>query len=252
MQHTNAPRVFATASGNVSVETEIIDSQRRQRQVPIVDVRVTILPGTVKSPNILFKFALEEAYAASTHFMGLHAKPESDTVRMLIKHEELQSHNHIWSSSTCIVGESHALNEILQNWENAMQSGEEVDLSNGSIEFIIQFTLTREHKPAANRIGANYKQHKDKMYNRIHLRDIFDKDQTILDIPHTIEKVCFPMAFISSQCRFFEKNASGMIVEIIESGKESRVTFIENKKPHLFILCPTYLRCLEFFSLFLF
>jgi hypothetical protein len=41
------------------------------------------------------------------------------------------------------------------------------------------------------------------MYNRIHLRDIFDKDQTILDIPHTIEKVCFPMAFISSQCRYF-------------------------------------------------
>ena len=52
MQHTNAPRIFATASGNVSVETEIIDSQRRVRQIPLVDVRVTILPGTVKSPQI--------------------------------------------------------------------------------------------------------------------------------------------------------------------------------------------------------
>ena len=116
---------------------------------------MTILPGTVKSPNILFKFALEEAYAAATYFMGLHAKPESDTARMLVKHEELQSHNHMWSSSTYIVGESHALNEILQNWENAMQSGEEVDLSNGSIEFIVQYTLTREHEPAQNRVGAN-------------------------------------------------------------------------------------------------
>ena len=57
MPNTNAPRIFATASGDVSVETEIIDSQRRQRQIPIVDVRVTILPGQVKSPNILFKFA---------------------------------------------------------------------------------------------------------------------------------------------------------------------------------------------------
>jgi hypothetical protein len=45
MQHTNAPRIFVTASGNVFVDTEIIDSQRRQRQIPIVDVRVTILPG---------------------------------------------------------------------------------------------------------------------------------------------------------------------------------------------------------------
>ena len=60
MPATNAPRIFATASGNVSVETEIVDSQRRQRQIPIVDVPVTVLAGTVKSPNILFKFALEE------------------------------------------------------------------------------------------------------------------------------------------------------------------------------------------------
>ena len=110
MQHTNAPRIFATASGNVSVETEIVDSQRRQRQIPIVDVRVTILPGQVKSPNILFKFALEEAYGAATHFMGLPAKPDSDTVRMLIKHNDLQSHNHMWSSSTYIIGHSCALN----------------------------------------------------------------------------------------------------------------------------------------------
>jgi hypothetical protein len=85
------------------------------------------------------------------------------------------------------------------------------------------------------------------MYNRIHLRDIFDKDQTMLDIPHTIEKVCFPMSFISSQCCYFEKNASGTIVEIIESGKQLRADFIVNKKPHLFILCPTHLRCLDYY-----
>ena len=42
MPNTNAPRNIATASGNISLETEIVDSQRRQRQVPIVDVCVTI------------------------------------------------------------------------------------------------------------------------------------------------------------------------------------------------------------------
>ena len=55
------------------------------------------------------------------------------------------------------------------------------------------------------------------MYNRICLNDIFEKDKTLLNIPHTMEKVCFPMAFLSSQCRYLEKNASGTILEIIES-----------------------------------
>ena len=49
MPTTNASRNIATSAGNISLETEIIDSQRRRRQIPIVDVRVTILPGTVKN-----------------------------------------------------------------------------------------------------------------------------------------------------------------------------------------------------------
>ena len=72
------------------------------------------------------------------------AKPESDTVRMLIKHEDLTSHNHMWSSSTIIIGNDEALRKLLEDWENAMQSGEEVDLSSGSTEFICQYVLTRE------------------------------------------------------------------------------------------------------------
>ena len=121
---------------------------------------------------------------------------------MLIKHNDLQSHNHMWSSSTYTIGQSSALNEILQNWENAMQSGEEIDLSNGSIEFINQYTLTREHEPAQNRIGAHprgpnqlYHARKERMYNRISLNDIFEKDKTLLNIPHTIEKFVFPCLF---------------------------------------------------------
>ena len=47
MPNTNAPRTIATSSGNISLETEIIDSQRRVRQIPLVDVRVMILPGNV-------------------------------------------------------------------------------------------------------------------------------------------------------------------------------------------------------------
>ena len=60
MPRTNAPRNIATDAGNISLETEIIDSQRRARQIPIVEVRVTILPGTIRAPNILFKHALQQ------------------------------------------------------------------------------------------------------------------------------------------------------------------------------------------------
>ena len=99
MPSTNAPSIIATAAGNISLETEIIDSQQRVRQIPLVDVRITILPGNVKTPDILFKHALQEGYAAATHFLNLAPKPNSDTVRMLIKHDDLISHNHMWSSS---------------------------------------------------------------------------------------------------------------------------------------------------------
>ena len=105
MPNTNAPRNIATESGNISLETEIIDSQRRQRQVPIVDV--------------------------------------------------------------------NALNQILDEWENAMQSGEEIDLSSGSIEFICQYVLSRRNEPRnTRRVGGkrpSYADRKAKMYNRTHL-----------------------------------------------------------------------------------
>jgi len=207
MPSTNAPRNIATTAGNITLETEIIDSQHRARQIPLVDVRVTILPGNVKSPEILFKHALQEGYAAATNFLNLPPMPNSDTVRMLIKHDDLISHNHMWSSSTNTIGNGAALNKLLEDWENAMQSGEEVDLSSGSIEFICQYILTREQEPAnTRRVGRRvYKERKDKMYNRITIQDIFNKDHTLLNIPDTLEKVCFPMAFISSQCRFLEK-----------------------------------------------
>ena len=149
---------------------------------------MTILPGNVKSPEILFKHALQEGYAAATNFLNLRPKPNSDTVRMFIKHDDLISHNHMWSSSTNTIGNGAALRRILEDWENAMQSGEEVDLSSGSIEFICQYILTREQEPAnTRRVGGNtpYKERKEKMYNRITIQDIFNKDNTLL---HDFEK----------------------------------------------------------------
>ena len=81
---------------------------------------------------------------------------------MLIKHDHLTSHNHMWSSSTTITGQGEGgLHQILEDWNNAMQSGEKVDLSQGAIEIIFQFVLTRNIAPHNNRVGA-YKDRKEK------------------------------------------------------------------------------------------
>ena len=248
MPNTNAPRTIATSSGNISLETEIIDSQRRVRQIPLVDVRVTILPGNVKSPQILFKHALQEGYAAATSYLNVQPKPNTDTIRILIKHDDLIAHNHMWSSSTHVIGQSNALNEILDEWENAMQSGEEIDLSSGSIEFICQYVLSREQQPRnTRRIGARhhtqtYAARKERMYNRVTLQDIFNKDHTLLEIPNTLEKVCFPMAFLSSQCRFLDKDANGKIINVVESGAEHQASFLKTKHTNIFIPCPIELK----------
>jgi hypothetical protein len=166
---------------------------------------------------------------------------------MLIKHDDLISHNHMWSSSTNIIGNGAALHRILEDWENAMQSGEEVDLSSGSIEFICQYILTREQEPAnTRRVGRRvYKERKDKMYNRITIQDIFNKDHTLLNIPDTLEKVCFPMAFISSQCRFLEKDTFENIINVVESEAECRASYLKTKQTNLFIPCPIELQQLE-------
>ena len=64
------------------------------------------------------------------------------------------------------------------------------------------------------------------------------KDKTLLNIPNTVEIVCFPMAFLSSQCRYLQKDLNGKIIEIIESKGEPRPSYIKNSRPNIFIPCP--------------
>ena len=83
------------------------------------------------------------------------------------------------------------------------------------------------------------------MYNRISIKDIFNKDKTLLNNPHTTEKVCFPMAFLSSQCRYLEKDVHGNIINIVESNPQPNDQYIKTKQPNLFIPCPPELLHLQ-------
>ena len=49
--HGNAPHDIITHQGTFSLEVQVVDSDRNRREVPIVDIRVSILPGPVKDQN---------------------------------------------------------------------------------------------------------------------------------------------------------------------------------------------------------
>jgi len=240
MPSTNEPRTITTREGPISVEVEIIESARRRRQVPIVDVQVNILPGHVKNPEILFEHAFRESYAAATNFMHVPPHPNTDTVRMVLFHPGLTNHGNVWSSATYAIGNDSALREILKDWEDAMQSGEEVDLSTGSLRMQFQYVLSQSTPPPPNRVGGTKRTYHDrqtKMWNRVNIEEVFIKDKTLLQIPPTEQQLCFIMAFISSQCRYFKVDR-GMVTDVMESGCDYRGQWITNKEPHILLPCP--------------
>jgi hypothetical protein len=152
--HANQPHSIQTHQGVFSLEIDIVESNRGNRQIPIVDVKASILPGAVKDPQLLFGNALRECYSLATRFMQIQAAPTTDTARMILSHPELTNHSRMWSSNTHYIGHNTALDNILTDWEAAMQSAEELDLSSDSFILYFQFVLTQPHAPEPNRVGA--------------------------------------------------------------------------------------------------
>jgi len=247
--HANQPHSIHTHQGDFSIELDIVDSNRGNREIPIVDVKAAILPGPVKDPQLLFGNALRECYELATQFLRVPASPMTDTVRMILSHPGLTNHAHMWSSNTHYVGHNTCLANILTDWEAAMQSGEELDLSSDSFTLYFQFVLTHPHHPAPHRVGARrsiedtYEQAKKKMYNRSKLECIFKEDKTLLNIPRIPDKgICFPMAFLSCQCRNLIRGSTGTITHVVESSSEFRGNNLTDKECYSFIPCPELLQ----------
>ena len=243
--HANQPHNIRTHQGTFSLEADIVDSNRANREIPIVDVKASILPGPVKDPQVLFGNALRECYGLATRFMHVQPAPTTDTVRMILSHPGLTNHSHMWSSNTHYIGHNTALNNILTDWEAAMQSAEELDLASDSFILYFQFVLTHQRTPTPRRVGARrlredtYQQAKKKMYNRCKLDCIFQEDKTLLNIPRIPDKdICFAMAFLSCQCRCLIKDASGKIIHVAESKSEWRGNNLSDMECYCFVPCP--------------
>lgn len=221
-RRSGEPVLIPTHQGNISVETQIIGENNIQNNrygVPVVDIRVSIEAGHVDDPGIIFTAAIQNAYALAITVVGNTQKPDTDTIRVMVEHDGLTKNHGHWSTQTYTV--NHCIDSILEDWNLAMQSGERVDLRMGAITIICQFTLDRQHEnPQHARVGAGgttYQDRKRKMWMRTNIDQCFIHNHSLLYIPKTIEKLCFPMAFITAQCRILQKNEQGKIINIEES-----------------------------------
>ena len=230
------PRLINTPHGTVSIETQIMggNNARTNNTVPIIDIRVTIEPGNVDDPEILFKLAIDNAYALARQQIAGPPSPE-DQVRLVVEHDGLTKNHGHWSTKTYQVQD--CLKDIVDDWNLAMQSGESVNLTLGSFTVIAQFVLSKppDNNHANVRVGAGYQDRKQKMWMRTDLNQCFINSNGLLYIPTTIEKLCFPMAFITAQCRILKKNViTGAIIDIEETQPCELWNHLQPQNPNYF------------------
>jgi len=125
------------ANGQFAIETEVLKMTGRS-MIPVVQMRANILPGAIDNPEVLFSQGIQATYAQALRVTGRPMNPE-DTVQIQIHHAGITGNGGYWGSTNEPV--QTVLQTLVGQWEAAMQSGEEVDLSQGALEMILTYTL---------------------------------------------------------------------------------------------------------------
>ena len=221
----NQPQILnlgQPVGGNIAIETQITN-ELRNPNAPISEIHVTIIPGNVDDPYTLFHQGLADGYSRALAAQHRAPNPQHDSVIVVIHHDGIYANGGSWGTPNLVV--SSALDEIVERWEAAMQSGEEIDLSIGALEMICTFTLTGPRRDNPDfpepevRMGARaviHHQFKKRMFHRSVHDQMYTHSHALRKVPFTDGKWCFPMAFAFSQCRrwiFTE----GKIADVIES-----------------------------------
>lgn len=241
---TNKVQVISTKEGDIGMEVEILTNEPNKHvsTTPIHDVRVSLMPGKVNDPEILFGEAIRIGYSAVLDFY--HKTPhDDDQVRLAIeKHDGLD--NEYWSSGNYSMVSKGTTNEapeekeykegrsavdmIVDDWLHTMQSAEDIDLANGPLVIALQFTLISQgaYQGTRNVVGGKrpvtyqrptYKETKEKMWRRCHTDDWFFNNAAMMYTPFTVDNLCFAMSFVIAQCRYLKKDAQGKIIDVLES-----------------------------------
>eukprot|EP01040_Poterioochromonas_malhamensis_P011996 gene11996-13099_t len=219
-----------SAGGNVAVEGQI--TQILRGSVGVVQIRVQMIAGNVTDPLTLFGQAFEMSYAQALQADGKQVSNQ-DSMQVTLKHDGIRANGGWWGTPDMpIVGEPGALEEWVARWSEAMQSGEEVDLSQGAIEFVFTYTLmgTSTSSPIQKgmRMGArsagSYQRNKKRMYVRSVHSQMYTQSLALRKVPMTEDEWCFPMAFLFAQCRRMVLNDEATeIIGVLETEGLQRV-----------------------------
>ena len=216
----------SSAGGNIAVESQI--TQILRGSVGVVQLRVQMIAGNVNDPRTLFGQALEASYAEALK-SDFKQMSNEDSVQVTLKHDGITANGGWWGTPDMpIVGEPGALEEWLARWDESMQSGQEVDLSQGALEFVFTYTLmgastssratTRSMTRMGARTAGSYQQNKKRMYIRNVHSQLYTQSLALRKVPITEDEWCFPMAFLFAQCRRMVFNEDGTEIEhVIET-----------------------------------
>jgi len=125
--------------GGIAINIQLLNEDERIPNIPIVQIKASLIPGQVDVPEVIFRLAFVRSYAYAAHILRKNPNPQNDTVQIVIQHDEIYANNHYWGTPNMLC--SDAINELTARWEESMQSGGDVDLSNGSLEMIFTYTL---------------------------------------------------------------------------------------------------------------
>ena len=200
MMQADQPQII----DGIAINLQLLNEDERVPNIPIIQIKANLIPGRVDVPEVIFNLAFVRSYALAAHVLHKQPHPEEDTVQIVIQHDEIYANNHYWGTPNMIC--ANAIPELIARWEESMQSGGEVDLSNGGLEMIFTFTFL-DGAPIAQPnqfrlVGMRGVQtEKSGLYKRAIFSSFFTEEDSLLKIPFTEENLCWPMAFMMCRCR---------------------------------------------------
>ena len=136
--HGNQPALIGSG---MAIELTVDARTGRRRtinSIPVIQVLCSVLPGDVDSPMIIFKECLTRSYSYALT-VAKRTAHETDTVYVTISHAGIEKNGGNWGSMSYPI--HIALESIVEAWDQAMQSGTPIDLSQGALEMVCVYTL---------------------------------------------------------------------------------------------------------------
>lgn len=242
----NEPFIVQENGGNIAIESQV-SRTTSGGGIPVVQIITTLEPGNIDDETILFGEGLKYAYAQALSVAHTEQN-QDDSVTITVQHLGITGNGGYWGGQNVFVTE--ALQDTVARWQQAMQSGEEINLAQGGpLTMIFTFTLMGKYEaafqPPRAQMGAradqrNQRERRDQSKKRMYLRNVYsqmyERGLALRKVPFTEEGLCFPMAFLFCQCRRHVMHPEeDRIIDVLETTSHAesfRIEKIQGKPYH--------------------